>query len=425
MIFMLGAAGSGMRNLAYLLQARGEEVAGADSDTVSLRAQFTGSDFTAVAEDEAGPYLGLAERVIYSDAIPVNHALLARARRSGAIVQRYSQAVAWLAQQHTLVAVAGTHGKSSTTAMLGHILVDSGFDPTVLIGAPVAGWPGGGARSGRGGLLIVEADEYRDHFLDFRPGHAAITSIDWDHPDYFASLMAVEHSFAAFLNAVQAGGTVVTLPAVKEAHAQLPWPAGTVIAPPLPKHIQLPGLGQHMRDNAAVAVALAQALDVPPKAAANALSTFPGVGRRFETLGTRRGMRIISDYGHHPSAIAATLAAARQLFPQQPVAVLLEIHTAERLIRFRSGFADALEAADGVVLVPVFVPAGREQTAQELFELLERLRADLLRHGKPTTVVRSFDELPGAVDVLAQKFAIAVAFTAGKLDHHLRKLLAV
>lgn len=423
MIFLVGAAGSGMRNLAYLLHAGGKDVAGTDLDATALQALAATRGFTVVPEAAAAPSIERAERVIYSDAVPADHPLLVHARRYGKIVQSYSEAVAWLSASRTLVAVAGTHGKSSTTAMLGCMLAEGGFDPTVLVGAAVVGWPGGGARLGQSDLFIVEADEYRDHFLDFQPAHAAITNIDWDHPDYFASLAAVESSFAAFLNVLPRGGTVVTLRSVKDVHSHLPWPARTVLAQPLPAAVSVPLPGAHMRNNAAIAVALAGELGVPRPAALSALSTFPGLGRRFELIGTLAGMHVISDYGHHPAAVAATLAAARLSFPQQKLAVLFEVHTIERLKKFRAGFKRALAGADIIVLLPVFTPAGREREPEQTLTALETLCADLGNTGTQTSLVRSFGELDHVLRALAQQYTVALAFSAGKLDQYLRTLI--
>ncbi len=423
MIFLLGVAGSGMRNLAFLLQELGETVAGTDSDLEALPAHLTARGLAAVTQREAGTLVKKADQVIYSDALPATDPLRRLARGRGTVTQSYSEAVAHLAQNHALVAVAGTHGKSSTTAMLAHILIVAGLDPTVLVGAPVVGWQGGGARMGKGELFIVEADEYRNHFLNFRPRHTIITNIDWDHPDFFTSRAAVRQSYAAWLRTVADGGLVVTLPRVRAEHTDLPWPVTTITAAPLAHEVTVSVPGWHMRDNAALAAALAEALGVAPQSIRAALATFPGVGRRFETIGGLGTMRVISDYGHHPTAIAVTLAAARQKFVGQRIAVLLEIHTLERWKQFRAAYISALYDADEIVLLPVFIPAGREKLTSSLEQMLNDMQREITARGKRTVRRTTYQELPEVMKHLARECDVALAFTAGKLDQQLRRIL--
>ena len=419
---MLGAGGTGMRNLAFLLREGGAPVFAADANQNAAQKIAALRGTTVIGEAEAHARIADVNLVVYSDALPQDHGLLEAARAGGKHVLSYHEMVARLAGGKKLVAVAGTHGKSSTAAMLARILIDADLDPTVLLGADVLEWQGRGARAGKGAFFVVEADEYRNHFLSYTPAHVVITSIDFDHPDYFSSLAAVRQSFSAFLRRLAPGGSVVTLPAVKAAHPDLPWPNTTQVAARERLVLRVPG--DHMLDNAALAKAMAVTLGVPAQAATASLENFVGLSRRAEIIGDFKGMIIVSDYGHHPTAIAATYAALRGHYPGKRIAVLFEPHTVSRLAALPDEFAASLAATDGVVLAPVFIPPGREQETQEAATLLAFLAEKLQKKKVYAHILPSYDGLPSTLTELAHDFDVVVAFTAGVLDEHLRRLVS-
>ncbi|HLD08937.1 MAG TPA: Mur ligase family protein, partial [Methylophilaceae bacterium] len=192
-IFMVGIEGSGMRGLAYLFAKQGFDVAGED-DTAAERREIDG--YTIVPQADAAAAVRAADVLVYSDAVKGDHQLRILAEEQGIKQMPYQEALGVFAKQYTTLAVTGTHGKSSTTAMLAHILVEAGYDPTVLVGASLDVFGGRNARAGKGEYFVVEADEYRRHFLALEPTHIIITSIDFDHPDYFTSLEDVEAAYS-------------------------------------------------------------------------------------------------------------------------------------------------------------------------------------------------------------------------------------
>jgi UDP-N-acetylmuramate--alanine ligase len=418
---LLGAGGTGVRNLGRLLLDSGSEVVAADAASQALHNFPALRGAKIVSEKDARDYLREVQRIVYSDALSPDHPLLTFARAERKIAVPYHEMVAELAAGKTMIAVAGTHGKSSTCAMLAHVLLTAGQDPTVLLGADVPAWGGVGARRGAGELFIAEADEYRDHFLAFSPEQIIVTSIDFDHPDYFSSLAAVQHSFSAFLERLREGGNVIALQAVKEAHPDVRWPATTRTVVREQLRLRLPG--EHMLDNATLAKAMAVQLGVPAASAERSLENFQGIARRAELLGTLDGMTVISDYGHHPAAIAATYAALRARYPRQRIAVLFEPHTLRRLAALQDDFAASLSQTDEAVLLPVFVPAGREEEAKEAVALLRSLADTVASQGTPVRILSSAQELKDTLTQLAEKYDAAVAFTAGALDQHLREIV--
>ncbi len=380
-LFLIGIRGTGMRGLAYLLRKMGKAVSGVDRDYDKSKAERL---------------LLSADMLIYSDAVPEDHPLRRQAEKNRIPQQAYHRAAGDLSKNYLTIAVAGTHGKSTTASMLAHIMIKAGLDPTVLLGASVLDWHGHNSRAGRSQYFVVEADEYRDHFLALKPTHAIITTIDFDHPDYFTSLDDVKKSFKKFTR--QVAGTVIT----------------EVNAPPPEDYLSY---------NWSLAAAMAQALGIKQEQVTAAKKSWRPPGRRMEEIGSYKGMLIVSDYGHHPAEIAATLRAARQKYPHKKTLAVFEPHTPDRLQAFGRQFARELARADGVLLAPVFMPAGRQGSTKETKRLLARLQRQLSAKSVPASMVKSFSNLPEELEQAAKDFDLALAFTAGELDGRLRKLL--
>jgi UDP-N-acetylmuramate--alanine ligase len=397
-----------MKGLAYLLRETGEAIVGYDDNQKASQVSLA----------DALTAMRTFDRVVYTDAAVESHPLRVQARKMNIPQLPYQEAVGEFAKKYTVLAVTGTHGKSSTTSFLAHILIENGLDPSVLVGANVPTLPGGHARLGTSKYLVVEADEYRRHFLHLFPQHIIITSIDYDHPDAFSSLQDVEHAYEEFMSHLPDDGSVFVPRAEYEQHQSMQWPKNTVIVEPPSKHIAVGLPGIHMQMNAELAAMLAQSLGVSADAARESLATFPGISRRFELLGTIGDIEIRSDYGHHPTEIAATLTGARESFPTSQLIAIFEAHMPLRLHTFFDQFVSALAHADRVLIVPPFVPAGRDSTATED---VVRLTEILNTKDIPTI----FTEDVGAVlaehtdDVPRQR--IAIAFSAGKLDLELRE----
>ncbi len=409
----IGINGSGMRGLAYLLEQQGEKIIGYDDNQSN----------SSCSLDEALAALPTADRVIYSDAVPEDHQLRIQAQQHGIRALPYQKALGEFAALYTTIAITGTHGKSSTTAFLAHIAIEHGIDPTVLVGANMPTLPGKHARLGGSQYFIVEADEYRRHFLELTPAHILITSIDFDHPDSFSSLEDTEKAYTEFIARLQPSGKVITPQDVQEQHPNVVWPSDTIA---ISEHglrdisVLLPGI--HMQMNAALACEAAVLLGIDRAAAQKSLLTFPGLGRRFELLGTYEGVEIRSDYGHHPTEIAATIAGARIAEPNAHIIAIFEAHMPLRLHTFFNEFADALATADSVIIVPPFVPAGRDTT--DAMQDALRLRDCLTARHKQVAYIEELSELASAIQEhqkTSPEPRIAIGFSAGLLDEELRK----
>jgi UDP-N-acetylmuramate--alanine ligase len=416
-IFMLGIGGTGMRGLAWLLQAKGKTVRGTDSEiTAELSEQFT-----IAPSSQAKEALASSDLMIYTDAAPADHPLLHHATTHAVPALPYHHAVSQLAQPYTTIAVTGTHGKSSTTAFLAHLLIEAGMDPTVLLGAAIPTWPGHHARLGHSQYLVVEADEYREHFLSLSPAHAIIASIDYDHPDYFSSLEAVVNAYDEFIQRLRPGGSLVIPDTLYAAHPELPWPSVTIRVPrPAAQSIRSPIPGKHMQQNAALAVRLAVQLGIEQPRAQAMLQTFPGLSRRLETVGTYQSLQLISDYAHHPAEIAATLEALSSTHPNKKIIVIFEAHMIIRLQTFFDQFAQALAAQKVVIIYPTYTPTGREEASAAA--LTQKLATRLQQQGTEAIVLQQRHQLGKELSAWASRADIAIALSAGQLDSQLRQL---
>lgn len=401
----LGVGGAGMKGLAFLLRGSGETVFGFDDD----------SENTEISLEEARANLSRADQLIYTDAALETHPLRIVARQANIPELPYQKALGEFSKKYTTIAITGTHGKSSTTAFLAHICIEAGLDPSVLIGASMETLPGKHAKLGQGDYFIVEADEYRKHFLELTPAHIIITTIDFDHPDAFSSLQEVEKAYEEFMGKLSPDGTVTIPEHEKMTHPNMQFPKHVIAVQKQASnniHVTLPG--DHMKMNAALAVALAETLGVSRESAIRSLTTFPGLARRFELLGAYNNCDIRSDYGHHPTEITATLAGARKIYPTKHIVAVFEAHMPLRLKTFFNDFVDALSHADEIAIVQPFAPTGRSSSAQE--DAL-RLQEELLRREKQAIFYKNNTDF---LDSMKEN-SVAVLFSAGSLDLAVRK----
>lgn len=391
-VHLIGVGGAGMSAVAALLAARGLDVSGSDAQDgpalpglrdAGVRVHV-GHDASAVRD---------VDTVVISSAVRETNPELAAARAAGLRVLHRSQALAALMAGRDSVAVAGAHGKTTTSAMVATALLHAGADPSFAIGGTVltAQGPVGGGRNGDG-PFVAEADESDGSFLAYRPLVSVVTNVEPDHLDHYGTREAFEAAFAAFADRIRPGGQLVaclddpgaarlvrtvgdrlaargvevvtygrsagsdvqvgpTRATAQGWETELAAGAERVV-------VRLAVPGAHNGLNAAAAWAVLRRLGLDAAAAAEALGAFRGTGRRFEDRGTAGGVRVVDDYAHHPTEIAALLGAARQVAGDGRVLVLFQPHLYSRTRTFADEFAHALELADAVVVTDVY--AARE-----------------------------------------------------------------
>jgi UDP-N-acetylmuramate--alanine ligase len=378
-VHMIGIGGAGMRNLARLLLARGITVTGSDLKDSHGLAELRAAGANVAVGHRSGQ-LGHPDAVVVSSAIRRGNPELVEASRRRIPVWARAQALAAAASGSRTVAVAGTHGKTTTTSMIALVLERAGVDPTYVVGGE-PNESGSGARSGDGDVFVAEADESDGSFLLFRPEIGVVTNVDVDHVDFYSGGRAeIESAFAAFCErcatvvacadesgarrAAASSPRTVTYGTSAKADARvrvedigpggargrLELPDGTV-------ELRLGVDGAHNLVNAAAAVLAAGLLGVPTSVAAQALESFTGVHRRFELRGAARGARFFDDYGHVPRELAVTLDVARRHEPARLVAVF-QPHRYSRTQALWREIGASLAPADLVVVTDVY---GAEQ----------------------------------------------------------------
>jgi UDP-N-acetylmuramate--alanine ligase len=375
-VHMIGIGGAGMRNLARLFLARGIAVSGSDmKESVGLSELERVGAAVWVGHDAS--HVGEADAVVISSAIREENPELAEARRRGVPVWMRAQALAAAAADHRAIAVAGTHGKTTTTSMVALVLERAGLDPTYVIGGD-PNETGSGARSGRGDLFVAEADESDGSFLLMRPAVGIVTNVEVDHVDFYRDgLPEIESAFTAFaercelvvvsadderaVRSVRAAGTeLVTYGTAPGADVLLEigsvgpgGAAGHVTLGGERLALRLPVDGAHNLSNAAATIAAARAVGVPPAVAAEALASFAGVHRRFELRGSVRGASFYDDYGHVPTELGVTLDVARRTGPRRLVAVF-QPHRYSRTQALWRELGASLVEADLVLVTDVY-----------------------------------------------------------------------
>jgi UDP-N-acetylmuramate--alanine ligase len=375
----IGVGGAGMSGLALVLHDRGVAVTGSDlkHSRYAQRLMDAGVPVTIPHDISA---LGDPEVVVVSSAIPESNPELAEARRRGIPVWQRAKMLAHLAGDQRTVAVAGTHGKTSTSSMLAQMFAAMGQDPTFLIGGELNDM-GSNARCGSGPWYVVEADESDGSFLHLSPYLAMVTNVEADHLDHYAGIEEVRETFAAFLQRVDPEGVAVLCadqPGLRELAADCPArivsygraedadvrltdarPEGLGSAyevrladgTTIEGRVAIPG--EHMALNACGAIACAVALGLDAAEAARALATFTGVKRRFEVVGEVDGVTVVDDNAHHPTEVAATLAGARETGFDR-VWVVFQPHRYSRTAALGNDFGRAFGDADRLVLMDVY-----------------------------------------------------------------------
>ncbi|HWK81778.1 MAG TPA: UDP-N-acetylmuramate--L-alanine ligase, partial [Thermomicrobiales bacterium] len=428
-VHFIGIGGIGMSGLARILLSWGYRITGSDAaaSDVTAALQELGADIVIGHDDPT--FASLADILVTTPRAEENaRTEIEAARAAGAMHVQRGLMLSMLANARRSIAVAGSHGKSTTTGMITSALRALGGDPSYAIGAILAE-TGLNAAPGNGPYMPVEADEFARAFLWLRPEVAIVTSVSYDHPDVYPTQADYDEAFVEFTKGILPGGRLVipadeagsqrVLAAVK-ARGELPFTIVTFGssedadwrisygerggAVTLPDGRTLPVTpsvaGQHnVRNTVAGAIAL-EALGFAPEDALPALGGFTGVGRRFEHKGTFDGIDIVDDYAHHPDEIRATLQAARERFPDRKVVVAFQPHTYSRTKLLLEEFASSLSLADEVVLLEVYPSGESDVFGVSSADVYARLTTPAHQVARPGDAARKLAGVAMAGDVV-------------------------
>jgi UDP-N-acetylmuramate--alanine ligase len=445
-VHFVGIGGIGMSGIAELLANLGYEVSGSDEKTSETTDRLK-TFGVRIAKGHAAANVGDADVVVVSAAIrPDNPEAVEAARRHVPVIPR-AEMLAELMRLRYGIAVAGAHGKTTTTSMIALVLERAGMDPTAVIGGRLSAF-GSNARLGRGDFMVAEADESDRSFLKLSPSFAVITNIDREHMESYGSWENLEQAFVDFANKVPFYGAVVACLDDRPVRAIVPRIARRVIsygvettgegaaqvsardveleafgsraviwqqvsAQPAkrlgPLRLRVPG--RHNMQNALAAVAVALELGVPFDRIAAALEEFKGAERRFQLRGEVHGVMVVDDYGHHPTEIAAVIAAARAGLNRR-VVLVFQPHRYSRTEQLMSEFGRALSAADEIVLTDIYgagEPAIPGITIEALAAVVNAAAPGRVR------VVKALADVPAAVASIARQGDLIVTLGAGSI----------
>lgn len=341
-VHFIGIGGIGVSALAQYYLAKGHEVSGSDlvSSEITDSLLKKGAKIFIGKEDP----LSLAKKfdlIIHTPAVNVEHRV--------SNILSYPEALGELTKQYFTIAVSGTHGKTTTTAMIGLILVKAGFDPTVIVGTKLKEFGDSNCRVGKSKYLVIEADEHFASFLNYWPKMAVITNIEADHLDYYKNFGNIKKAYSDFVSHLPKDGILITEKSLNKE-----------VSPNLKKILKVPGA--HNIYDASLALAAARALKIPDKISVMALSEYKGAWRRFEIVQTKPFV-LISDYGHNPAKAMAGMAAAREKYPAKKIWCLYQPHQYQRTHYLFDDFVKTFRRApvDKIIITDIYDVAGREE----------------------------------------------------------------
>lgn len=377
---LMGVGGVGMCALAEVLVGRGEVVSGCDLQRSERTRRLAAAGVTVMLGHDAGHVRDL-DALVVSSAIPVDHPEVAAARARGVPLARRSELLAEIVRGGVGVAVAGTHGKTTTSALIAHLLLATGSDPTVLVGGRMRGVDAYG-RAGDGAVVVCEADEFDRSFLELTATIAVVTNVEPEHLECYGSADNLAAAFATFANRVAVLGAVLLCVDDPGAAGLRPTLRRRVIGYGLSEaaelqaadlaaaatgtsftvrrsgvelgRVRMPLPGEHNVRNALAAIGAGLELGLAFADLAAACASFAGVGRRLEQLGEACGVTVLDDYAHHPTELRAALAGARQALPGRRLVAVFQPHLFSRTAAFADAFGQALLAADVALVLPVY-----------------------------------------------------------------------
>ena len=442
-VHFVGVGGIGMSGIAELLANLGYEVSGSDVKGSDVTARLQQRFSVRVFEGHAAANVGDADVVVVSSAVRRSNPEIVEADRRGIPVIPRAEMLAELMRLHFAIAVAGSHGKTTTTSMIALVLERAGLDPTAAIGGRLSVF-GGNARLGDSEYMVAEADESDRSFLMLWPSMAVVTNIDREHMESYRNLGELQQAFADFANKVPFYGSVVAcaddanlmavMPQVKRRVVTyaLENPAATIVArdvavgsfggrcavyrqspsgTELLGQLELPVPGRHNLQNALAAVAVGDRLGLAFSQVAGALRNFQGAERRFERHGEAAGVMVVDDYGHHPTEIAAVLAAARSALNRRLI-VAFQPHRYSRTAQLLDEFGPAMKDADEIVLTDIYAASEEPIPGITLDALAEAVRRGA---GRPVHVVRSLDDVIPRVLEIARAGDAVITLGAGSI----------
>ncbi|RJQ30199.1 UDP-N-acetylmuramate--L-alanine ligase [Candidatus Parcubacteria bacterium] len=418
----IGIGGIGVSAIARMMLEEGKRVSGSDQASSLVTDELGKLGVKISIGHDAKNIPDGCDAVIHTAALAEDNPELVEARRRNVSTFSYSEALGLISKEKYTIAVSGTHGKTTTTAMLAKILINAEKDPTVIVGSLLKDNdpPALGAAARRGSnfihgkskYLVVEADEYKKNFHSLNPKILVVTNIDEDHLDFYKDLSDIQNAFAELASKIPEDGFLITdksnpniTPILETVKCEIIDYARIAV----PK-LKLPG--DHNRMNAKAALGAAAAVGVDDPAARKALEDFEGPWRRFEYKGiTNTGALVYDDYAHNPQKVEAVLAGAREYFPGKRIIAVFQPHLYSRTKHFLGQFSKNFKNADMVVLAPIY--AAREKPDPSISS--DILRDEIAKNGKTVFSFKNFSEIEDYLRENAREGDVVMTIGAGDI----------
>jgi UDP-N-acetylmuramate--alanine ligase len=399
-LYFVGIGGIGMSALARYFAKRGCLVCGYDKTRTALTLALEEEGITIDYTDDAAVLPPAFERndadslVVYTPAVPANSSILNYFKEQGFSLKKRSEVLGLISAGQFCIAVAGTHGKTTTSSIIAHLLKSSGFDCTAFLGGIATNY-GNNFLLGENNVVVVEADEYDRSFLTLHADIAVITSMDADHLDIYGDASHLEESFKLFAGQVKPGGTLIVkegLPITnavsyslngssEKKGANIRIEEGSFVFDYADAAMEINDIrmllpGRHNVENAVAAIAVALQLQIAPDKIKHALETFKGVKRRFEYVVRNNAHVYIDDYAHHPEELRACFQAVRQLYPERKLTVIFQPHLFTRTRDFADDFAEVLSTVDDLLLLEIYPARELPLEGVDSAWLLDKIRLE-------------------------------------------------
>lgn len=401
-VHCIGIGGIGLSAIARYCHSEGASVSGSDGAQSRITLDLQKEGIEVIIGHDAKNIKDGTDIVIYSIAVSEDNAELVEAKSRGITSISYPEALGWLTDEYTTIAVCGTHGKTTTTAMISSMMEECGESPTVIVGSLLSK---GGTNfvKGHGKYLIVEACEYKRSFLNLHPTHVLVTNIDEDHLDYYKGIEDIKSAFQSFADLIPENGFLIT-----HGDVTLETKGKKINANTIEKSsIKLNVLGDHNRSNAQLVLSLAEILGLYKEKAKLGLENFSGTWRRMEYKGEYKGAKLYDDYGHHPTEIKATLEAIREKYPDSKykLVVVFQPHLYSRTKLLLDDFSKSFYLADKIYVLPIY--ASREALDESISSI------DLVEKTDNAVYTETMEEIKKEIDNKYHSGSVILTIGAG------------
>ena len=424
-VHFMGIGGSALAGVAILAKKYGFEVSGCDLVKETAYSHTLSKFNIKYLVGHNVSHLKDVDIVAVSAAVyPVEspHPEVLEAKKRKILMNWQEFQAKYLQKNKTVIAIAGTHGKSTITAMIGLMMEEGGLDPTVEVGAIVPQW-GATVRFGQSKYFVCEADEFNNNFLNYSPGMIIINNLEMDHPEFFKDFHHFLSSFVKFIKRLKEPKILIVNKEDKGVQKLLAkmktwldkekvkvvdFYRGEIF------NLRVPGA--HNVVNARATIACGQELKIDFKKIRKALENFKGVNRRFELIGENQGIKVYEDYAVHPTAVVVTLQAAKQEYPKQKIWAVFEPHQYSRLKLFLNDFAKTLKSADEVIVTAIYPGREKNDPSIKAEDLVKKI-------GQKAEYLKDFDKVAEKIKAKAQKSDVVIVFGAGKSYQLARQIL--